>query len=101
MQERCQAAKESHGAQRCALPKYQRYGAVAAARVLGSGVGWQVAGGGQIRALRYVLLYTSRACRDAVTQKLVSRFGASFSFDVVLCQSCSPSMLFAASPACH
>lgn len=62
MQERCQAAKESHGAQLCALPKYQRYGAVAAARVLGSGVGWQVAGGGQIRALRYVLLsFTTRA----------------------------------------
>ena len=43
MQERCQAAKESHGAQLCALPKYQRYGAVAAARVLGSGGRWQVA----------------------------------------------------------
>ena len=50
MQERCQAAKESHGAQLRALPKYQRYGAVAAALGVGSGGGgggvamaWQVA----------------------------------------------------------
>ena len=45
MQERCQAAKESHGAQLRALPKYQRYGAVAAALGVGSGGGYGWRGG--------------------------------------------------------
>ena len=104
MQERCQAAKERHdgacaAARAAKIPTMRgscgssRCGVWGLGSGGGGGGGWR--GGGQIRALRYVLLsffYDTRpaASRAAVRAVRCCSLPVLQSFDAVRCQSCLP-----------